>query len=64
VFGIQGNLVSHTITLRPAINLLVLTLLHYGRCSKIVCMFELEVTLLLLLLLVYLPTNNIYKLNI
>jgi hypothetical protein len=44
VCDIQGNLVSHTITLRPAINLLVLTLLHYGRCSKIVCMFELEVT--------------------
>jgi hypothetical protein len=44
VFDIQGNLVSHTITLRPAFNLLVLTLLHYRRCSKIVCMFELEVT--------------------
>jgi hypothetical protein len=29
---------------KPCFTLLVLTLLHYGRCSKIVCMFELEVT--------------------
>ena len=35
MFDIQGNLVSHAITLRPAINLLVLTLLHYGRCSEV-----------------------------
>jgi predicted MPP superfamily phosphohydrolase len=48
VFDIQGNLVSHTITLRPAINLLVLTLLHYLTTDVVlklyVAMFKLEVT--------------------
>jgi hypothetical protein len=63
VCDIQGNLVSHTITLTPAINLLVLTLLHYGRCSKIVCMFELEVTWSVSELLMYFKKSHKNKLK-
>ena len=35
MFDIRGSVILHTVTLRTAINLLVLTWLYYKRCSKI-----------------------------